>query len=334
MIFTSPVRIILCLLILLNFRPEVSKAAVGVAVANSNWGTASTWSFNGVNRVPNCGDTVSIPAGRVVTVASQNDYTSCVSPLSIIVGGTLQFSNGNKLQLPCNSTVNILSGGLVKKSTAGGGNSTFIEICGTVEWKAADGDLYGPRILGGNTLPVTLLFFKAKSYESFVELTWATGSEINNDYFTIERSIDAENFTVIATVSGAGNSSVKQAYLGYDRDRLNQLCYYRLKQTDYDGMSSYSDIIAINSTIKSGLQIVELSAAATNTLSIRMNDSEGGLRQFSIFNLQGKSCYRSSKIVGKGLMNLLIDDCHLSPGIYTLRITGNDLQESKIFLIN
>lgn len=148
------------LIVLLFILPVIeARSAVGTAIANGNWSSASVWSFN---RVPACSDTVTIPTGITVTVGNQNDYSSCTNLLKIIVNGTFQFTNGNKIKLPCNSTVGVSSGGLIKKSGSGGGNSTFIEICGNIEWRAGDGNLCGPVTLGGNSLPGSLVSFKAE----------------------------------------------------------------------------------------------------------------------------------------------------------------------------
>src|SRR6185295_19091589 len=103
--------------------------------------------------------------------------------------GILQFTNGNKLSLPCGSVVYIHGSGLVRKATSGGGNSTFIEICGLPEWNAGDGDLYGPDTLGIHPLPISLLYFDAQPTENRIDVSWITPSEINNDYFTVEKSV-------------------------------------------------------------------------------------------------------------------------------------------------
>ncbi len=304
-------------------------AAVGTAVANSNWNTASTWSFSGVNRVPNCGDTVSIPSGRVVTVASQNDYTSCSSPIYITVGGTLQFSNGNKLQLTCNSTVNILSGGLVKKSTAGGGNSTFIEICGTVEWKAGDGDLYGPKILGGNTLPVSLLYFNAELTESNVALSWSTASEINNDYFTVQRSGDGEVFENVSTVKGSGNSTQIRYYNFSDEKPYSGLNYYRLKQTDFDGKYSYSSLVAVNFSRRTILEVLAVSSDASS-LKLLLNDPASGRRRVQILRLDGKTVSETYIETEKGTRSYEIPGSFLSEGVCTVLVqAGTDISTKK-----
>jgi len=100
-----------------------------------------------------------------------------------------------------------------------------------------------------STLPIELLFFNAKKGDNnTVQLDWATATEINNDYFTIERTVDGIFYQTIATLKGAGNST---SILFYNTDDFNppldQIVYYRLKQTDYDGKYAYSKLISVNS---------------------------------------------------------------------------------------
>jgi len=93
---------------------------------------------------------------------------------------------------------------------------------------------------------MTLISFDAKMNSlKQVEVSWVTASEINNDYFNIQHSIDAHTFESIASVDGAGNSTVTLNYSYLDKNPLSGVSYYRLKQTDYDGTSAYSDVIAI-----------------------------------------------------------------------------------------
>src|SRR5215210_2208942 len=99
------------------------QATIIYSNGNGNWTSASSWLRNGIPDLPACGDTIIIQAGHIITQNAQMDYTAC-STLDVIVEGTLQFTNGNKLKLPCNSFVEVRPGGLVKKATAGGGNST------------------------------------------------------------------------------------------------------------------------------------------------------------------------------------------------------------------
>ena len=94
-------------------------------------------------------------------------------------------------------------------------------------------------------LPIELLFFNAARVSGGNSLYWSTASEINNDYFTVERSTDGVHFTNIAVVQGAGTSYAVLNYEILDADATAQMVYYRLKQTDADGSSSYSKIVLI-----------------------------------------------------------------------------------------
>jgi hypothetical protein len=98
-------------------------------------------------------------------------------------------------------------------------------------------------------LPIELLSFTAVVIDQSVELEWITSSEINNDYFNIERSLDGINFTSISTINGAGHSTQTLFYTMVDIAPLIGISYYRLKQTDYDGETSYSSIEAVEFSV-------------------------------------------------------------------------------------
>ena len=95
-------------------------------------------------------------------------------------------------------------------------------------------------------LPIELLHFNAKPESADVFIEWATAAEINNDYFSIERSIDGKNWDVIGYVDGAGNSNHTRYYEYKDANPIEGVSYYRLKQTDYDGQYEYFDPVAVN----------------------------------------------------------------------------------------
>jgi len=110
--------------------------------------------------------------------------------------------------------------------------------------------IYGAFALGSstsvNTLPISLLDFTATNMGSFVSLNWITATEVNNDFFTIQRSVDGAEFSHVGTIKGAGTSTKKMNYAFYDETPLAGISYYRLKQTDFDGNASYSNIVKIN----------------------------------------------------------------------------------------
>ena len=101
--------------------------------------------------------------------------------------------------------------------------------------------------LGLSTLPVELISFDVKLIKSTVLIQWATGSEINNDYFEVQTSKNGVNWETIHVVKGAGNSTNVIYYVSYDSKIDNyDIKYYRLKQFDYDGKNETSQIRLIN----------------------------------------------------------------------------------------
>lgn len=96
-----------------------------------------------------------------------------------------------------------------------------------------------------NPLPVELLSFTGKHITKGNLLEWATASEINNDFFTIERSIDGINFAELAVVKGMGNTTTTTQYQLLDKNPAPGITYYKLRQTDYDGTCTWSPVIAV-----------------------------------------------------------------------------------------
>ncbi len=99
---------------------------------------------------------------------------------------------------------------------------------------------------GVNPLPISLVEFTAQVKDQKVLLKWITETEINNAYFTIERSQDLSQWQEIAHQIGAGNSNKVIHYQDLDLNPLSGISYYRLKQTDFDGTFSYSDPVSVN----------------------------------------------------------------------------------------
>ena len=104
---------------------------------------------------------------------------------------------------------------------------------------------FGPGGESGGSLPVTLSNFEAIIGNGVVELEWTTQSEMDNDYFSVERTSDATNYEDVVSVEGAGNSIVRIDYSATDEEPLEGTSYYRLKQVDYDGTTSYSDLVSV-----------------------------------------------------------------------------------------
>jgi len=96
-----------------------------------------------------------------------------------------------------------------------------------------------------NPLPVEFISFNAEYVNEKVLLTWTTASELNNDYFEVQRSTDGVSFEKIGKVKGVGNSNTLVDYEFADRKPLSGLAYYRLRQVDFDGQFDFSNIVSV-----------------------------------------------------------------------------------------
>jgi hypothetical protein len=99
-----------------------------------------------------------------------------------------------------------------------------------------------------NNLPVTLIRFDAKYIDQFVRVSWTTANEINNDYFSVERSDDGVDFYQIGVVAGNGNSEITLDYEFVDNTPISGVSYYRITQVDYDGQFETFKPVAVKST--------------------------------------------------------------------------------------
>ncbi len=116
----------------------------------------------------------------------------------------------------------------------------------TVDFNGSDGFYYTLGSEEEDALPITLVSFSAnKTNDDQILLEWTTAQEINNNFFTIERSADAIHFKAIGQMDGAGNSVDFISYQFTDHNPLKGVSYYRLRQTDYNGVSESTEILRV-----------------------------------------------------------------------------------------
>jgi hypothetical protein len=108
--------------------------------------------------------------------------------------------------------------------------------------------------LNNNPLPVTLTQFTAQVSDRGTLLAWQTASEVNSDYFAVERSENGVAYYEVGRRTAAGTSSFSRAYELRDPQPLNGLAYYRLRQVDKDGKRSYSAVVTLSATAHEAAQ--------------------------------------------------------------------------------
>ncbi len=153
----------------------------------------------------------------------------------------------------------------------------------------------------GTTLPVELVTFTAESFNLGIEVSWSTATEINNDYFSLQKSYDGVEFTEIGQVLGNGNSTDLNSYTFIDKEMREGLQYYQLIQYDYDGTAHHEGIISIK--IQSGHSTADYSLypnPATDIVFIKgLHNSINAI--YAVYNTKGTQLVRETYEPNKGI---------------------------------
>ncbi len=186
-------------------------------------------------------------------------------------------------------------------------------------------------------LPIELLFFTAVCKDDEVQLNWASASETNNDFFTIEKSHDAKHFEVVTTIFGAGNSNTVLNYSVIDKCPYKETTYYRLKQTDYNGAYEYFDMVAVNCKIIADNDLEFIYAAQNQNrdgITVLFNSNEETEFGLYLFDILGhKIVFENSKSdYGINLIN--INTGNLPCGIYLVVLQNENKAVTKKIMVN
>lgn len=193
--------------------------------------------------------------------------------------------------------------------------------------------------LGGGTgagLPIELLYLQAYPVNNtFIQVDWATATEINNMGFEVLRSTDGENFTQIGWQDGAGNSSTTLPYGFPDRNVVpNQLYYYRLNQIDYDGTSELTYIVTAIITEASLFSISEfIPNPSENDSRIEVISSKEKDLNVTVYNTLGQVIMKEDHHVVAGTNTIDFDFNLLADGTYYAIIKAdNEFYNRKLIL--
>ncbi len=174
-----------------------------------------------------------------------------------------------------------------------------------------------------NILPVQLLSFSAQRKDNANLLTWTTATEINNNYFMIERSEDALLFEEIGQVSGNGNSNQLLNYYFQDDRAFQNVIYYRLKQVDFDGQSTFSDIILLDATT-SGLTMLKC-YQSNQQLHLSLASDQAETIGLQIMDVSGRVLFNQALEVKDGTDNYSINLPDFAKGMYFIQINSSQM---------
>lgn len=176
-------------------------------------------------------------------------------------------------------------------------------------------------------LPVKLVLFDANAVNHSVLLTWSTATELNNDYFTIERSINGVDFLPVLKVDGSGNSNVFHKYSGVDNNPFPGVSYYRLKQTDLNGQSETFKVVAVSfaDIDNDAMKIKVWPNAFKESFNTQFQSSNGGQMKLEMINMNGAIVFNETVTAKKGINTFHFETLsEIKPGKYILRIKDDN----------
>jgi hypothetical protein len=177
----------------------------------------------------------------------------------------------------------------------------------------------------GIPLPVELISFSAKSINnSKIEISWATATEENNAGFEVERSINGKDFVKIGFVHGKGTTTEIQNYIYVDDLMNSEKQYYRLKQIDYSGLFTYSDVIFVANNLDYDFKLEQNYPNPFNpSTNISFSIKESGFVKLSVYNILGEKIVDLiNENLNFGKYSIVFDASKygLNSGIYLLKI--------------
>ena len=167
-----------------------------------------------------------------------------------------------------------------------------------------------------SSLPVELVSFVAYvNHDNEVSLSWSTASETNNDFFTVLRSRDSELWEEVGTLEGAGNSTDVNTYVFTDHVPYAGNSRYRLKQTDFDGKTSLSQVLSVDNSNYQSLTVYP--NPSNGIVTVRGERSE--LETIRFINSIGQDVTSLVNTVSQKEMEVAVDVSHLVRGLYFIQ---------------
>ena len=188
-----------------------------------------------------------------------------------------------------------------------------------------------------NPLPIELISFDALKENDDVRIVWKTATELNNDYFVVERAGPNMEFKEIDRILGAGNSNSILDYNTLDRDPLAGVSYYRLKQVDFNGDYEYSDPVSVYFSEKE--KNLEFSLFPNPVANGMVKIQKFGDKQLNhdlkidLVDLQGKIIH-TQLFQRESVIKEFTIPSHTGKGVYLVNLHNSDVSESFKLVVN
>lgn len=319
---------------------SINKTTAGVGAGNfllSTWETATDMNTPWPSAVTNMFSSVPPPVDGSLDVIDRFWHINALS-YGTKPSVTLSFGYNDAANEMIGTNTITEANLQAQRFNTGSSNWEATKLFGTVNVAAntvsgaaiAPADFFENWVLVDNTspLPVTLTSFSAECLGKEIKVMWTTQTEINNDYFVLEKSYDGFVFFEVVQINGNGNSNVSNSYQT-SIEAENKIVYFRLKQVDFDGTTSYHNIIASNCS-NNTFEVTQMVLTA-DQVSFNINTDMDDSFKIYLYDYRGRLIVDRNEFVTKGLNAIKINNLDLSYGIYMLSVVGqNKVYSTKL----
>ena len=219
--------------------------------------------------------------------------------------------------------------------TSPGANTTTIQI--GLDPGTVSEDLYPVWTLVDNSdpLPIELVRFAGECADGKIEIRWSTFTETNNDFFTVERSNNGTDFEIVDVVEGAGNSNQPLSYTVTDELPYGGTSYYRLKNTDFNGKSEYSEVIVVTCGADANdFDFVNAYDVDQSEIVVEFTGAENEDYKIMLYDASGRPALDFQGVAAEGMNKVRLPSGDLARGIYIINLSNDIKNFSKRVMLN
>lgn len=272
----------------------------------------------------------------------RTDANWTLSTASGLTGGTYNLNAGRAFCAICVGSVNdlrlVLASGVVGTAGTNTGITTYpyVQRTGLSLANLSNSFYIGSTSSSNSPLPVELGDFNALVNRGKVDLSFYTYSETNNDFFSIDKSTDGNNWELLTTVDGAGNSNGLSQYSAQDIHPYQGSSLYRLSQTDFNGESKILKTVVVHLDKQGPTKPVIYPNPANGTeINIEYTSANSGKIIIELVNLNGQKLYQQEVAVDSGIMTTLQlrPKTRMNAGKYLLRVIDGEATYSEQLIV-
>ncbi|HEX2899558.1 MAG TPA: T9SS type A sorting domain-containing protein, partial [Bacteroidia bacterium] len=185
-----------------------------------------------------------------------------------------------------------------------------------------------------SVFPAEMVNFEADALQDRVHLRWSTESEVSCRSFMVQRSQDGKTFEDVVEVAAAGNSTQLLNYDSYDEAPLPGRSFYRLRQNDFDGNTSFGEVREVDL----GKGTFNMTAYpnpsnAGDRVSIRIEALQAASAEMEVTDLMGRTLLHQDIALQPGVAELDLPSADWASGSYLLRLTAEGVRLEQKLLI-